>query len=78
MPYHALRFGGAILTERGEGGELKPATTHYAVVLDPMVEGQSMPDMAIRGRVIVSGAPESYYQRFKKQVLKVFVREMGV
>ena len=77
-PYLALRHGGKILSEDDEQGALKPTDAHYAVSMMPIENQSERLHMAVRGVALVTGAPESFYQRVKKQVLKVFVREMGV
>ncbi len=77
-PYLALRFGGSILTEQAaEQDGLKPSDAYFAVTMAPSDIAGS-PRMAVRGVALVEGAPESFYTRAKRQVLKVFVREMGV
>jgi len=78
-PYLALRFGGSIATE--EGGDkavLKPIEANYSVAMVPANQQADVPALAIRGVSIISGEPESFYTRVKRQVLKVLVREMGV
>ncbi len=76
-PYVALRYGGSIATDEGDSKVLRPLEANYAVELQPATE-TPLPKSAVRGVAIVAGAPESFYSRAKRQVLKVLVREMGV
>ena len=76
-PYLAVRFGGSIATSEGDPKILKPKEAQYAVYLSPTVQS-GLPKQALRGVTIVSGEPQSFYTRVKRQVLKVLVREMGV
>jgi len=78
-PYLALPFGGSIAVEESKQNELRPIDAAYAVAMHPARdETVRVPQKAVRGVSIITGEPESLYTRAKRQVLKVFVREMGV
>ncbi|MEE9313233.1 MAG: biotin/lipoyl-binding protein [Rhizobiaceae bacterium] len=78
-PYLALPFGGKIAIEEAKKNELRPTEAVYAVAMILKENTQTpVPPKAVRGVSIISGAPESFYTRMKRQVLKVLVREMGV
>lgn len=76
--YLALPFGGSIAIEEAQKDQLRPTEAEYAVGMVPRKESVGVPQKAVRGVSIISGEPESFYTRAKRQVLKVFVREMGV
>ena len=77
-PALALKFGGAIATEEEEGKTMRPMTAQYAVSFVPHTDEAYTYRQTMRGVAIVQGEAESFYERMKRQVLKVFVREMGV
>lgn len=78
-PYLALPYGGTIAVEEQSRQELRPINAAYAVAMKPTGdEVVSVPQKAVRGVSVIKGAPESIYSRVKRQVLRVFVREMGV
>ena len=78
-PYLALPYGGSIAIEEAKREELRPMEATYAVAMTTLAESNvQLPQMAIRGVSVISGEPLSFYTRMKRQVLKVFVREMGV
>lgn len=78
QPYLALRHGGPIATEEGDPDVLKPVQGQYAVALAPTDRAMVPPAMAVRGVALVDGSPESFFDRVRRRVLKVLVREMGV
>ena len=78
-PYLALPFGGSIAIEEARKEELRPTEAAYSVALVPSdSEALNQPNKAIRGVAIITGEPQSFYSRAKRQVLKVLVRELGV
>jgi len=78
-PYLALPYGGSIPIEEAKREELRPMEATYAVAMTTLAKSNvQLPQMAIRGVSVISGEPLSFYTRMKRQVLKVFVREMGV
>lgn len=78
-PYLALPYGGSIAIEEARREELRPMVATYAVAMLPAEDAAiQRPQKAVRGVSIVSGEPRSLYTRIKLQVLKVFVRELGV
>ena len=78
-PYLALPYGGSIAIEEAKREELRPMEATYAVAMTTLAKSNvQLPQMAIRGVSVISGEPLSFYTRMKRQVLKVFVREMGV
>lgn len=78
-PYLALPYGGSIPIEEAKREELRPLEATYAVAMSTQSgSGVQLPQMAVRGVSVISGEPQSFYTRVKRQVLKVFVREMGV
>ncbi len=78
-PYLALPYGGSIPIEETKREELRPLEATYAVRMTARENTNvHLPQMAVRGVSVISGEPQSFYTRVKRQVLKVFVREMGV
>ena len=78
-PYLALPFGGSIAIEEAEKEALRPIEASYAVAMAPLnSELVSVPQKVVRGVSVISGAPESFFTRVKRQVLKILIREMGV
>ena len=78
-PYLALPFGGSIAIEEADKKKLRPTQAAYAVALKPADSGSvSVPQKVVRGVAIIDGEPQSFFDRAKRQVLKVLVREMGV
>ena len=76
-PYLALTHGGSIATSERSGEELMPLEAQYAVRLEA-TGAIAAPDRAHRGTVLIEGAAESFYARARRNVLKVFVRELGI
>lgn len=78
-PYLALPYGGTIAIEEAKKNELRPIEASYFVAM-VLADEANIPSLrkAVRGVSIITGAPESFYARVKKQVLKILVREMGV
>ena len=76
-PYLALPHGGSIATSEREGEKLMPLDARYAVLLRPK-GAAAAPDRAYRGTTLIEGAPQSFYARARRHVLKVLVRELGV
>ena len=78
-PYLALPFGGSIAVEESQPDALRPIEAAYGVAMEPLGNsGALVPQKAVRGVSIISGQPQSFYSRAKRQVLKILVREMGV
>ncbi len=78
-PYLALPYGGSIPIEEARKEDLRPMEAAYPVSMIPASQTQPpLPKKAIRGVSVISGDPESFFARAKRQVLKVLVREMGV
>ena len=76
-PYLAMSHGGTIATAEAKGEELKPLQARYGVRLLP-TEARGAPAVAQRGVAMIEGEAQSFWDRAKRNVLKVFVREMGV
>ncbi len=78
-PYLALQFGGSIATIDNNLQELIPKDAYYAVRLFPSnVTPDWQPQNAVRGNTIIQGTPESLFNRAKRSVLRVLVREVGI
>ena len=78
-PYLALPFGGSIAIEEAQKDRLRPIEASFAVAMVPAKGVHvEVPQKVVRGVSIIKGAPESFFTRAKRQVLKILVREMGV
>ncbi|MDD9910259.1 MAG: HlyD family efflux transporter periplasmic adaptor subunit [Ahrensia sp.] len=75
--YLASRYGGAIAVETQQKDTLRPTTANYQLQIRPLDEEES-PQRALRGVSVIEGEAESLFNRAKRQILRVFVREMGV
>ncbi|MFD0916410.1 HlyD family efflux transporter periplasmic adaptor subunit [Pseudahrensia aquimaris] len=77
-PYLAMRYGGDIAVDESDKKALRPTAANYAIDMVPSADEAILPASAVRGISVIQGEAESFYTRIKRQVLKVFVREMGV
>ena len=78
-PYLALRFGGSIATSEIDADKLYPTAAFYSVLLIPSPSQKRWePEKVVRGSVIIHGSPQSLFERTKRGVLSVLVREMGI
>ena len=77
QPYLAMTYGGGIAVEEQDKEQLTPTTAQYAVVMRP-AENVMAPETAQRGVTHLEGEARSAYERVRRQVLKVLVREFGV
>ncbi|MEM8749867.1 MAG: HlyD family efflux transporter periplasmic adaptor subunit [Pseudomonadota bacterium] len=78
-PYLALPFGGTIAVEEAKREELRPINAAYSVGMELAGEnGGIVYDNAVRGVSLIAGQPRSFFDRVRRQVLKVLVRETGV
>ncbi len=78
-PYMALQFGGSIATTEENPKDLVPKDAYYSVHLFPTVNARIwQPQKAVRGSTIIRGTPQSFYERAKRSVLSVLVREVGI
>lgn len=60
-PYLASRFGGGVAVREIKSGEYMPESTVYRVLLEPDLS--AAPCRVLRGRAVLSGAPESLVAR---------------
>ncbi len=78
-PYLALPYGGSIAIEETQNEALRPLEAFYAVAMATAKSDRvAVPQKVVRGVSVITGAPESFYTRVKRQVLKILVREIGV
>ncbi|MEM7303536.1 MAG: HlyD family efflux transporter periplasmic adaptor subunit [Pseudomonadota bacterium] len=79
QPYLAVQFGGGIATAETKDGGLKMLDGHYAVAMKPAVNGaRSFSGRTVRGRTLIEGEPESLFERAKRRVIRVLIREMNI
>ena len=74
----AIQYGGSIVVKPTDDGKLKPEDAYYEVNLKLTEEMPWEVEKVVRGTAFIDGNPESFFQRAKRQVLKVFIREFGV
>ncbi len=78
-PYLALKYGGSIATSEIDAKKLSPTAAFYSVLLEPVPKQMRWePEKVVRGNVIIHGSPQSMYERAKRSILSVLVREMGI
>ena len=75
LPYLTSVFGGAVASDHGADGEIRPRSGRHLVRV--RLEGEA-PWRAIRGTLHLSGESESMLAAIWRQVLRVLVRESGV
>lgn len=78
-PYLALQFGGSIATSDVSPKELVPKDSYYAVYFQASIDAQNWhPQKVVRGSALIRGTPQSLFERAKRSVLSVLIREAGV
>jgi putative peptide zinc metalloprotease protein len=78
-PYLALQFGGSIATSDANQQELVPKGSYYTVFFQASIDAQNwQPQKVVRGSALIQGAPQSLFERAKRSVLSVLIREAGI